>query len=100
MIAMTDGAMILEKEGFEAVPAELPGTWATDDEWTVAIQTRPVHGGPVEQLCYRVFVYEGPPPDIHLGTTLAGEATAISIESATRDALWRAGYPVPTGGGR
>ena len=100
MSTMTEAAGLLENAGFEDVPTDLPGTWATDDEWTVVIQTRPVHGGPVEQLCHRVLVYEGPPPEINHGTPLAGEATATSIESATRDALWRAGYPVPTGAGQ
>ena len=100
MIAVTDGVAVLEQSGFEAVATDLPGEWATDGEWTVAIQTRPVHGGPVEELCHRVCVYEGPAGDVDLETALAAEATATSLATATRRALGRAGYPVANGAGQ
>ena len=97
---MTDGVAVLEKTGFEAIGTDLPGEWATDGEWTVAIQTRPVHGGPVDELCHRVLVYEGPARAIDLDTDLAAEATDLSIEAATRSALVRAGYPVTNNAGQ
>lgn len=97
---MTDGVAVLEKSGFEAITTELPGQWATDGEWTVAILTRPIHGGPVDELCHRVLVYEGSARAIDLDTELAAEATDTSVEAATRSALMRAGYPVTNDAGQ
>lgn len=91
---MIDGVSVLRRSGFESIPTDLPGEWATDGTWTVAIQTRPIHGGPVDEHCHRVLVYADSARGIGLDTDLAAEATETSIEAATRSALLRAGYPV------
>lgn len=94
-MTMNDGVSVLRRSGFEAITTELPDEWATDGAWTIAIQTRPIRGGPVDERCHRVLVYEEPARGIDLDTDLAAEATETSIEAATRSALLRAGYPVP-----
>lgn len=94
MVPVTDGAVLLEAMGFETVPTDLPGEWATDGEWTVAIQTRPVHGGPLDDVCHQVFVYATPASNVGIDSALAGQATTTSVESALRAALSRADYPL------
>ena len=91
---MTDEVSVLQQSGFKTITTDLPGEWATDGSWTVAIQTRPIHGGPVDELCHQVLVYEGPARAIDLLTDVAAEATDTSIEAATRRALLRAGCQV------
>lgn len=100
MISMTDGVATLAATGFEAVATDLPGEWSTDGEWTLAVQTRPVHGGPVDQRCHRVLVYEGPAGEIDLRADLAAEATDTSMAAATRSALRRAGHPAADAAGQ
>lgn len=92
MASMADGVAILGDMDFEVVPTDLPGAWATDGEWTVAIHTRPVDGGPVADECHRVLVYETPASDVGVDTALAGESTSTAVESALRSALSRAEY--------
>lgn len=96
---MIDGISVLRRSGFKTIPTALPGEWATDGTWTVAIQTRPIHGGPVDERCHQVSVYEGSAEAIDLDTDLAAEATDTSREVATRNALLRAGYPVTSDAG-
>lgn len=91
MTELVDG---LEARGFEAIASDLPGDWSTDGEWTVTVQTRPVHGGPLDDRCHRVLVYAVPPRDVGVDTELAAEATDMSKASAIRAALDRAGYPL------
>lgn len=96
---MIDGVSVLRRSGFESIPTALPGEWATDGMWTVVIQTRPIHGGPVDERCHRVSVYEDSAGAVGLDTDLAAEATDTSIEASTRTALLRAGYPVTSDAG-
>lgn len=96
---MTNDVSVLRQSGFEAISSDLPGGWATDGTWTVAIQTRPIHGGPVDERCHRVLVYEDSAGAIGLDTDLAAEPTDTSIEASTRTALMRAGYPVTSDAG-
>ena len=91
---MTDDVAVLAEEGFEAVATDLPGGWSTDGDWTVAILSRPVHGGPVDETCHRVLVYEASSRAVDVDTGVAAEATDTSLEAAARTALLRAGYPV------
>lgn len=97
---MTENVVVLEMQGFEPVTTDLPGAWATDGDWTVAVLTRPIHGGPVAERCHRVLVYEGSSRNVDVDSSVAAEATDTSIESATRTALLRAGYPVPSDAGQ
>lgn len=91
---MTELVDALEARGFETIASDLPGTWSTDGEWTVTVQTRPVHGGPLNDHCHRVLVYESPPWEIGIDTELAARTTDMSRASAIRVALDRAGYPL------
>lgn len=94
---MTEALEVLEEMDFEPVATDLPGEWSTDGEWTVAIQTHPVHGGPMDELCHRVLVYEASVREIDIDTVLAAQKTDTSIKSAIRGALARAGYPLNDG---
>lgn len=94
---MTDEVTLLKEKDFEAVTTDLPGEWSSDGDWTVAVQTRPIHGGPLNDHCHHVLVYEARPWDIAIGTELAARKTAMSNESAIRSALDEAGYPIDDG---
>lgn len=94
---MTDPLDVLGAKGFDVIETDLPGAWSTDGEWTVAVLTRPIHGGPIGDRCHRVLVYANPPRRIGTEAELAGEATAVSTETAVRKALSAAGYPVEKG---
>lgn len=91
---MTETVDPLEGPAFEAIVTDLPGEWSTDGKWTVAVQTRPVHGGPLNDHCHRVLVYEAPPREIGIDAELAARTTAMSRAAAIRRALNKAGYPV------
>lgn len=94
---MTELVDPLASRGFETIASDLPGTWSTDGEWTVAIQTRPIHGGPLDDDCHRVLVYEAAPWAVGIDTELAGRTTDVSREAAIHLALERAGYPLNGG---
>lgn len=83
----------LDGTAFDAIATDLPGEWSTDGEWTIAVRTRPVHGGPMNDDCHRVLVYEAPPERIGIDTDLAARTTAMSRAAAIRRALDQAGYP-------
>lgn len=97
---MTDGHAALEDGAFERVTTDLPGEWATDGAWAVSVRTQPVHGGPVDERCHQVIVYEASPRDVDVDTVRAAQRTATSLESAVRGALARAGHPRSDLGGQ
>lgn len=94
---MSEAVDVLKSKDFEAIATDLPGEWSTDGEWTVAVQTRPVHGGPLNDYCHHVLVYEVPPRDIGIDAELAAQTTAMSNGSAILKALDEAGYPIDDG---
>lgn len=80
----------LADRGFDEVQdAGLPGGWATDGEWTVAIRSRMTGVGGID---HEVRVYDCEPGLISIGTTPAGRGYGSSHDLAVREALDDAGY--------
>lgn len=85
----------LADRGFRKVGgAGLPGGWATDGEWTVAVQTRQRGGGMGSRstLEHEVQVYPVPAALISIESQPAGTATDTSHSAAVRRALEEAGF--------
>jgi len=80
----------LADRGFEKVEeAGLPGGWATDGEWTVAIRSRMTGLGGVD---HEVLVYDCEPGLLSIGSTPAGRAFGSAHALAVNEALEDAGY--------
>lgn len=81
----------LRERDFERVEdAGLPGGWATDGEWTVAVHSRETGLGGID---HEVRVYDCPAGLISIETSPVGRAYGSGHDMAIREALERAGYP-------
>ncbi|EMA17165.1 hypothetical protein [Haloarcula amylolytica] len=80
----------LADRGFEEIEdAGLPGGWATDGEWTVAIRSRMTGVGGID---HEVRVYDREAGLISIGTTPVGRGYGSGHALAVREALEDGGY--------
>lgn len=87
---MSELVDVLADRGFEEVQdAGLPGGWATDGEWTVAIRSRMTGVGGID---HEVRVYDCEAGLISIGTSPVGRGCGSSHYAAVREALDDAGY--------